>query len=526
MRYHARSHPPETFSGVSVSMVPLDNELVATLTAARSGFIASFPDKLATMRRLHASSATEAPGPSRELAHVCHQMAGLAGIVGLPRVGEIAKALEEFALAPGGPSRREIEVRLDDLAAAFDEELSGPQPEWAAPQAPDRGISVLVAEDDPDQRAHMEVTLRSLGYSVKAVARGQDVLPAARLDRPGVVMLDIDLGDRTGFEVCRQLKATPEFRGIPVMFVTARASLPDRVTGLTLGADDYLNKPVDRAELDLRLRNVLRRTSAAVDTASEGLMDYAAFAAASAQLLAAGAASVALIRIPRGRLALSAPPIVAELRRKDLLGKYDDSHLALLLPGLDLGEAQVWLDSVLTRIADGGEQIFAGLAASADAGLRPFEALIQEADEALILARHQGRRVATRADETAPADPAVAASVLIAEDDPDIARLVDATFRAAGYRTSIAFDGAAALQGIRSGAPDVAVIDLMMPKLTGFDVLQELRKSSGPRPRIVVVSARGREADTVRAFELGADDYMTKPFSPQELLPRVARLLR
>jgi len=70
------------------------------------------------------------------------------------------------------------------------------------------------------------------------------------------------------------------------------------------------------------------------------------------------------------------------------------------------------------------------------------------------------------------------------------------------------------------------VLDLMLPKRTGFDVLAELRQMPAPRPSVLVLSARGREEDVTRAFALGADDYMIKPFSPQELIARLGRLLR
>jgi two-component system, OmpR family, alkaline phosphatase synthesis response regulator PhoP len=78
---------------------------------------------------------------------------------------------------------------------------------------------------------------------------------------------------------------------------------------------------------------------------------------------------------------------------------------------------------------------------------------------------------------------------------------------------------------VKTVRPAVLVLDLMMPKLTGFDVLARLREMA-VRPRVIVLSARGREEDVMRAFDLGADDYMAKPFSPQELLARITRLLR
>jgi CheY-like chemotaxis protein/HPt (histidine-containing phosphotransfer) domain-containing protein len=129
--------------------------------------------------------------------------------------------------------------------------------------------------------------------------------------------------------------------------------------------------------------------------------------------------------------------------------------------------------------------------------------------------------------QAAPAvGPVFAArTVVIAEDDPDVIRIVGAQFRAIGYRTVLALDGAQAVTAVRAHAPDALVLDLMMPALSGFDVLTAIRESPGPHPRIVVLSARGREADVARAFELGADDYMTKPFNPQELTARIARLV-
>jgi DNA-binding response OmpR family regulator len=72
----------------------------------------------------------------------------------------------------------------------------------------------------------------------------------------------------------------------------------------------------------------------------------------------------------------------------------------------------------------------------------------------------------------------------------------------------------------------VLLLDLMMPRLTGFDVLTALKQRTGRKPAVVVISARGREADITRAFDLGAEEYLTKPFGPQELLARLSRHVR
>ncbi len=109
--------------------------------------------------------------------------------------------------------------------------------------------------------------------------------------------------------------------------------------------------------------------------------------------------------------------------------------------------------------------------------------------------------------------------MLIADDDPDVVRIVDAHLAPAAIRRAIlTFDGSRALEEIRAQRPDVLVLDLMMPRMTGFDVLAGLRDLEESRPRVIVLSARGREDDVIRAFSLGADDFMAKPFNPQELL--------
>lgn len=90
----------------------------------------------------------------------------------------------------------------------------------------------------------------------------------------------------------------------------------------------------------------------------------------------------------------------------------------------------------------------------------------------------------------------------------------------------LAFDGARTLEQVQRQSPALLVLDLMMPRMTGFEVLSRIREVTEAPPKIIVLSGRGREDDVMRAFDLGADDYMVKPFNPQELMARVARLLR
>ena len=114
--------------------------------------------------------------------------------------------------------------------------------------------------------------------------------------------------------------------------------------------------------------------------------------------------------------------------------------------------------------------------------------------------------------------------VLIIEDDPTVAEVVARYLEREGYRSRSPSDGAAGLRRALAETPDLVVLDLMLPSLGGMEVFRRLRAVS-PVP-VIMLTARGEEADRVAGLELGADDYVAKPFSPRELMARVKTILR
>jgi two-component system response regulator MtrA len=111
------------------------------------------------------------------------------------------------------------------------------------------------------------------------------------------------------------------------------------------------------------------------------------------------------------------------------------------------------------------------------------------------------------------------------DGDLQVSPPIDRLMQGAGLRTIRATDGPHALDAVHRERPDVLLLDLMKPALRGFDVLHALGLQD-TRPHIVVLAAREHEEAVTRAFELGADDYVTRPFTPQDLLVRVTRLMR
>jgi DNA-binding response OmpR family regulator len=117
--------------------------------------------------------------------------------------------------------------------------------------------------------------------------------------------------------------------------------------------------------------------------------------------------------------------------------------------------------------------------------------------------------------------------VTIIEDDPDIAGLVEHYLAAEGFKVNHARDGIDGLKRVKAAPPDLVVLDLMLPGLDGLDVCKALRAAPATASLpILMLTAKGEESDKVIGLELGADDYLTKPFSPKELVARVKSLLR
>jgi DNA-binding response OmpR family regulator len=115
--------------------------------------------------------------------------------------------------------------------------------------------------------------------------------------------------------------------------------------------------------------------------------------------------------------------------------------------------------------------------------------------------------------------------VLAADDDPDILDLIAFRLERSGCQVTRAADGEEALELAKSELPDLAVLDVMMPKMDGYEVTRQLRADPATAHiKVILLTASAQEPDVVKGFEAGADDYMTKPFSPQELRMRLAAI--
>jgi DNA-binding response OmpR family regulator len=508
---------------------PKSDTLPGALADARARLIASFAGECEALLRL--IDAPKGPsGRAGALEALAHKLSGRAGMSGFAALASACSNLEELAaeldVEPGAEDRaREL---VDRMRAAFVKDLSVDTSAPAGVKTARERATVLIVEDDDDQRAVVAGYLADAGYDPVPARSSEEAIDAARSAKPAAILIDVRLPGDDGFTLCHRFKVDPELARIPILFLTARNRADERLAGLALGADDYLVKPVDMRELVIRVNRACARAWGGEHAGPAGVISYSEFFERGRTWLQRAGGSVVFVRTPPHHLSAVQALIRRELRTRDLVGAYDAANLVLLMPDAPASAASDRLASLIGRLRENGiAPVTAGIAAAGAAG-GSVMTLMRDAHEALIEARYLNQPVAVSgAPRPSPADRVQRGmSVLLVDDDPDVARIIDTQMRAAGHGCTLAFDGEQALEAIDRCRPDVVMLDLMMPKLGGFEVLARLNEREGPRPAVVVISARGREADVTRAFDLGASDYVTKPFSPQELMARVTRLAR
>ena len=159
-------------------------------------------------------------------------------------------------------------LAYQELYAAIDSLLAKAEPPAASETIPPSlesdtmshpTATILIVDDEVKNRKLLEAMLRHEGYRTLSVASGEEALAAIAQHAPDLILLDVMMPGTDGYEVANILKTNPDTSNIPIIMVTAHTSRSARLVGLNLGADEFLTKPVDRAELSIRIRNLLRR---------------------------------------------------------------------------------------------------------------------------------------------------------------------------------------------------------------------------------------------------------------------------
>jgi diguanylate cyclase (GGDEF)-like protein len=520
--------------------------------------------------RLARSQNEAGPETTSSLRRLARAIEGSVGMYGHPEARRCAAALQRAASTEASePSS--VGDALDNLIAALHDIADGD---------PDHKICLLVVEPDADTADLLAVMLSTPNRDVAVVATAQEARDALAERDVSLIMLALDLPSGDGRTFLAELRERTRTTAVPVFILSERGGAPAKIECFALGADAFFQKPFDPATLSSAVSvRLQRRASTQSRDPVTGLPDRTTFENAyervqstyaeadrddsfsKEDLYREGASRV------RGPLCLAAlapdhleeladvhGPAAGEealrhtadlalrsLRDADLMARWDERSFAALLPDTSLEEAAEVLDRAVQTVRQAsvttarGDTLrlscSAGLSRVNDPAVRPLEEAHGNATHFLQRAQQKGgRRLETEQPvETERAAPGAASTstLLLVEDDELIATILQDRLEREGFVVEHFANGLRAHEYVQddSGAA-LALLDVKLPGMGGFELLERLRAMPAyARRPILMLTAMSQEENVVRGFELGADDYILKPFSPDELVARVRHLL-
>lgn len=494
-------------------------------------------DALQSARKSLGQGSQEALESIRRIAH---SLRGSGGTFGFPEITEAAARVEEA-------NDDEIPPALDTLIDLLKRTANIPKDQPTS--------TVLVIDDDPDILHFLKAKLADPARQIETADTLASAQAKLKESPPSLIILDLVLPDGDGRSFLLRLREDPHTAGIPVLVLSAKQHPTTKAECYALGANGFFEKPFDAETLSAAVASNIQRAGQTTKAARQDwltkLPNRAAFTETFQRLHSYAKRqqeplTAAILDLDNFKsvndlyghalgdevLRRTAKVVSQALRKSDYLARWGGEEFVVLMPNTDPQGGVNALEKALQALQ---EETFQGpkgetFTISFSAGVTSVnedstvEEAIAEADRYLYIAKSAGKNQVCTA-ENQPEMPAP--KILFAEDDEIVASIVKHRLQRQGFKVIHYTNGKEAFKKAQSTPANLAILDVKMPGMDGFDLLAHLRQlptyASIP---IVMLTGMGKEQDTVRALELGADDYILKPFSPVELLARIRRLLR
>lgn len=416
------------------------------------------------------------------------------------------------------------------------------------------GFTVLVVDDDPIQARLLEAALRNTDRAVTSVPSVEAARETIGREPADLVVVDRNLEDGDGHDLLVHIRSQPAHSNVPVIVLSASVSDADVSEAYALGADAYFGKDtapkVIAAAVSAHLSRAAQRKQAVLRDPDTGVRTRTVFLEAyehQAHLSTRRGAplTLAALTIDRFRRLVDlhgteagrrvagavAEVVRGETRSSDIVGRWSPDVFVVAFPDTDVGGAQV----ALAKLWDGFAKLRVSLPEGAAATITASGGIaglwesagdtneqVERALRRLTMARRAGRgRVAISDDPTVRSKM----PVLLIEDDELTAELIVHRLEREGFEVIHFEHGADALAAAGDLDVVLAIVDVSMPGANGYEILLRLRETGAYASVPILMMTQGPDAQTTRAFRLGATDVLRKPFAPTELLARVNRLV-
>lgn len=403
---------------------------------------------------------------------------------------------------------------------------------------------VLVVEDEPSAAHLLDDALADPRRRIVHAGSGREARAQIADRTPEAIVLDLILPDEDGRSLLADLRRDPSAKDAGVVIVTGKAGPRTREECFALGADAFFDKPFDGPRLSGTVERILVEGRASTPDPDPLLAPLTLsevqklLAEDRTESTAHGPWNVGLLEIDTG-------PDEGGSAGADgdglLLPRILRTVIEALLPRLEEGEhvARWGVDQLVVVTARRSEDelltLIRDVSSPRDGGHRVSGRVrrVGQDEDLLDAVAKMASRIDDRGADPEPSivpldeKPPRRPRATLVEDDPVTAGLVRHRLERSGFLVDHFTDGAQGLEAILRQPPNVAILDVQLPSMDGFEILTRMKESeaAGDVP-VLMFTSLGRQEHVQRGFELGADDYVTKPFSPSELLTRVLRLVR
>lgn len=513
-------------------------------------------------------------GQAKEIYRIVHMIKGSAPMFGLSRAGKIAEQLVDLW---EWVNKGKSEIRIAELISLtspllfqlkveyeihFKELEEGIQEQLGVKGSDIPSSSrILLIDDDQVLLNYLKGRLELTGYQVDEADLVNLAVKKLQSRSYDVIILDLMMYPQSGYDLFHFVKDDPKFKWIPIIVLSGRDQVDDKVRCLHLGADDYVTKPFHFEELEARICNLLNRVKffeqmafrdALTGVYNRRYFDHEIQMEMQRTQRYGKSISLAFIDIDNfklvndhhghqvGDLVLQglAHILQQQMRNTDILARYGGEEFVIIFPETMESQAVDVLNRIIKLVRDQPIIQNEGLDfyITISAGLAEWKKgmsgsdWIQLADEALYKAKQKGRDqvvLSTGKPESAKLELGnMRKQVLIADDDSSIRSLLISILQKMPVDILEVADGIEAWKILQSHDIDLCILDGVMPKEDGFSLLKKLRENASLRYiKVMMLSARKNMEDLQKGFELGADEYISKPFSLVELEVRIKRML-
>jgi DNA-binding response OmpR family regulator len=474
-------------------------------------------DQLAQIDGLISSISAGDVDQVETLRRIAHSLKGSGATYGFPDVSEAARRVEGVT----GDELLKAAARLTETLRTVASDIPKHR--------------ILVIDDDPLIARILEAHLGSVERRVltaSTLAAGRNEIHA---QVPDLVILDLFLPDGDGRTLLSEIRHHEMTSGVPVVMISASADI-DETDLKTLGADALLVKPFDPDGAAQQCISILAESGS-----RQSRIGRSALTSTYRTLLAREATITVAVVVPEthgpGGKPTEGPDstllltvqeaLISASATRGTVGSWGDSDVTFVTDAPP-GEVKELLDRVRLRLRSAPHPTIEGALASFSAAV-----VSDDGGRGLNDAQARGLRLALDCNRQGGDRIAVVGSegqhrrVLLAEDDSLTAALIIHRLEREGFDVIHRADGASAVESLTEGTFGLVVLDVQMPGLDGFQVLEHVRSTDSLSDvPVVMLTAVGSERDVVKGFELGADDYILKPFSPAELTARLKRFTR